>query len=94
MADIRTDRPISAAAIFQILPRFLRRGIAIEAPGCTELASRRQDRRTFQALAKLSDEHLRDIGVYRKPCGVKSDYLSRDFHLGKEIEFAYYRLDE
>ncbi|MEZ2127651.1 MULTISPECIES: hypothetical protein [unclassified Sinorhizobium] len=94
MADIRTDRPMSAAAIIQVMHRFLRRAIAIEPPDGVDLELRRWDRKTIQALSMLSDEHLNDIGLYRKPCRVRTDHLSRDFHLGKEIEFTYHRLDD
>lgn len=94
MADVCIGRPVPKKTVFQVILRFLGQIEASNSSGDTELGRLERDKSTVQALSRLSDEQLSDIGVYRKPRRVRSDYLSRDFHPRCQVDFDYYHVDD
>ena len=52
-----------------------------------------EDLPTLQALGRLEEHRLKDIGVYRKPRHTKWETIARGMAPVPIVEFDYFRLD-
>jgi len=93
MAYLRIDKAVFPATVFQRNIGLLKRLIARPEKADGIYALRVTDARSLEAFSRLSDEHLCDIGIYRKIRRVEWDTLARPLYPQKTVTFDYFRLD-
>ncbi|MDR6670292.1 hypothetical protein [Rhizobium sp. 1399] len=93
MAYLRIDKAVFSATVFQTMIGLLKRLISRPEKADVEPAIRVTDAEALEAFSRLSDQHLGDIGIYRKVRRVEWDTLARPLLPEKTVTFDYFRLD-
>jgi hypothetical protein len=93
MAHIRLDGVASSASLFQVVFRPFQRAAVARIGVGAETDHPLTDERTLQAISRLSDEQLDDIGIRRKARLVRSDYLARSPCTSPIVKFDYFHKD-
>jgi hypothetical protein len=88
MTYIRIDAATSSTSLLEAVFRLF--GQAAAARTETAADCRLTDEATLQAISRLSDHQLDDIGIRRKPRHVSPDHLGRNPWPAPAVTFDYF----
>lgn len=92
MTYIRIDKATSPIAALGAIVRTFMPAVARKKETGANRTSHVTDKRTLEAIARLSDHHLDDIGIYRV-ARVETGPLARNLNSERAVTFDYFRVE-